>query len=102
VLCNTYLSRQSDRREGLVQNINFNEEKILVMRNSLLSKLLRQLSIWVLITEQNNVYKKDAELCIDSVPVLQFAMPWIFIEALWKKGENHRMGSYSAQPKFSH
>src|SRR5258708_1752131 len=35
-------------------------------------KLPQQLSIWLLITAQSDVYKRDVQLCVDSPPVLRF------------------------------
>jgi hypothetical protein len=51
------------------------------------SKHLWQLSIWILIREQNDIYKKDVKLCVDSPPVSRFAIQSIFIEALLKKDD---------------
>ena len=49
-------------------------------------KLSGQLCIWIFILPKSDAYEKDADLCVDSPPSLQFSMRWKPMEVLWKTG----------------
>ena len=60
-------------------------------------------SIWVLIAQRSDVYEEIAKSGGESPAVLRSVRQWIFIEALWKKGQNQRfLAHFHGVPMETH